>query len=61
MNEFITKMLKFVSIEALLERGWLEIVQILMPVFILVLVFLGLSFIFKINDGKLQLPLCALP
>ena len=35
MNEFIAKVLKFVSIEALIERGWLEIVQILMPVFIL--------------------------
>ena len=44
MNEFITKILKFVSIEALIERGWLEMAQILMPVFILVLVFLGLSF-----------------
>lgn len=44
MNEFITKISKFVSIETLIERGWLEIVQILMPVFILVLVFLGLSF-----------------
>ncbi len=44
MNEFITKMLKFVSIETLIERGWLEIAQILMPVFTLALVFLGLSF-----------------
>lgn len=44
MNEFIAKMLKFVSPEALMEKGWLELVQILMPVFLLALVFLGLSF-----------------
>jgi hypothetical protein len=37
-------MWKFVSIESLIERGWLEIVQILMPIFLLALVFLGLSF-----------------
>ncbi|MDE2389850.1 MAG: hypothetical protein KGN35_12375, partial [Betaproteobacteria bacterium] len=31
-------------LEALMEKGWLELVQILMPVFLLALVFLGLSF-----------------
>lgn len=44
MSEFFTKLLKFASFESLIERGWLEIVQILMPVFLLALVFLGLSF-----------------
>ena len=44
MSEFFTKMWKFVSIESLIERGWLEIVQILAPIFLLALVFLGLSF-----------------
>lgn len=44
MNEFISNMLKFISIESLIEKGWLEITQILMPVFLLFLVFLGLSF-----------------
>lgn len=44
MNEFIAKILKFVSFESLVERGWLEIAEILMPVFLLALVFLGLSF-----------------
>ncbi|WP_292993948.1 hypothetical protein [Nitrosomonas sp.] len=52
MNEFITKIGKFVSIEALIERGWLEVVQILMPIFILVLVFLGLSFFIQNKRWK---------
>ncbi|MBS0300118.1 MAG: hypothetical protein JSR32_09375 [Proteobacteria bacterium] len=52
MNEFIAKMLKFVSLESLLARGWLELVQILMPVFILVLVFLGLSFFIQHKRWK---------
>lgn len=52
MNEFITTMLKFVSIETLIERGWLEIAQILMPVFTLILVFLGLSFYIQHKGWK---------
>lgn len=52
MNEFITKIGKFVSFEALIERDWLEIVQILMPIFILALVFLGLSFFIQNKRWK---------
>ncbi|UJP05973.1 MAG: hypothetical protein LZF61_03060 [Nitrosomonas sp.] len=47
MNEYIANMLKFVSIEALMTRGWLDVVQVLLPVFMLVLVFLGLSFFIR--------------
>lgn len=44
MNEFIGNMLKFLSIESLMEKGWLELMQITMPLFLLFLVFFGLSF-----------------
>lgn len=47
MNEFIAKFLHFISIEALMEKGWLEIALMLMPGFALVLVFLGLSFFIR--------------
>jgi hypothetical protein len=52
MNEFIVKFLNFVSIESLMERGWLEIMQILMPGFVLVLVLLGLSFFIRSRRWK---------
>lgn len=47
MNEFIANFLHFISIESLMEKGWLEIALMLMPGFTLVLVFLGLSFFIR--------------
>ncbi|MBX3616602.1 hypothetical protein [Nitrosomonas sp.] len=44
MNDFISNMLKFLSIESLMEKGWLELAQIIMPLFLLFLTFFGLSF-----------------
>lgn len=61
MNEFIARFLNFISIESLMERGWLEVAQILLPIFVLTLVFLGLSFFIRSRRLKTMVStLCAL-